>query len=78
MGFSLELKIPGSVALGYIQKNHYKEFYKPRRQGLFSSKQESHQKRRIESKTQRRKGGRDAQHIQVNSADSKALRARGG
>ena len=39
-----------------MNKNHCKEFIKPRRQGWFSSKQESHQKRRIESKNAKEEG----------------------
>ena len=57
------------LALGYMHRNRSKEFIKPRNQGLFSSKQETHQKRRIKPKTQERRGTRCSAHtseLQIN------------
>ena len=69
--------IPGGLALGYMHRNHSKEFIKSQNQGLVSSTQETHQKRRIELKTQEKRGGRDAQHTQVNLKQISSIKRRG-
>ena len=69
--------IPGGLALGYMHRNRSKEFIKQQNQGLVSSTQETYQKRRIEPKTQEKRGGRDAQHTQVNLKQISSINLRG-